>query len=257
MIFLPLLENVFIDGSTRRIDLSDRSLTANPRAAFPLSFLANRVPHGTSGHPRHLFLLSCDALGVLPPIVRLTPEMAVYGFLSGYTSDLSRQDQGLAELDIQFSTCFGTSTVTHPSHIFARYLMEKIREHKVSCWLVNTGWSGEPQGRSERIPISVSRAVVRAAVSGALDGVETELDPLFQYEIPKTCPGVPEGILNPRTAAGDEGEYDVRSNRLAREFIKDFEKYEREMPESMREMLSGVLSLDDRFDLLGSLDISV
>ncbi len=252
-----LLENVFIDGSTRRIDLSDRSLTVNPRAAFPLSLLPDPVPEGACGHPRHLFLLSCDALGVLPPIARLTPEMAVYGFLSGYTSDLSRQDHGLAHLDIQFSTCFGASAVTHPSHIFGRHLMEKVREHKVNCWLVNTGWSGEPQGRGQRIPIPLSRALVRAAVSGALDGVETEIDPLFQYEIPKTCPGVPEEILNPRRAAGSEGEYDVRSNRLAREFINDFEKYAGNMPENMREMLSGVLSLDDRFDLLEAFDISV
>jgi len=255
--FGTLLENVFIDGRTRRIDLADRSLTENPRAAFPLSGLPNSVPEGTAGHPRNLFLLSCDALGVLPPLARLTPEMAVYGFLSGYTSDLSRREQGKAVLDIQFSTCFGVEAVTLPSHVIGRHLMDRIREHGVSCWLVNTGWSGEPQGRGERIPVAVSRALVRAAVSGALDGIATEVDPLFQYAIPTSCPGVPERLLNPRRAARSEGEYEVRANRLAREFIRDFEQYAGKMPEGMRKLLSGVLSLDDRFDLLETFDLSV
>ncbi len=255
--FGTLLENASLDPGTRRLDVEDRALAVNPRAVFPLSYLPNYVPEGTSGHPRHLFLLSCDALGVLPPIARLSPEMAVYGFLSGYTSDLSRQEHGLADVDIQFSSCFGVSAVTYPSHVFGRVLMDKIREHGVNCWLVNTGWAGEPQGRSERVPLSLTRALVRAAVSGVLDGVEMELDPLFQFEIPVSCPDVPEAKLNPRKAAADEGEYDLRANRLAREFIRDFEKYAGEMPAGMREMLSGVLSMEDQFDLLESFDISL
>ena len=255
--FGTLLENVSLDPGTRRVDLSDRSLTENARAVFPVSHLANHVPEGVAGHPRHLFLLSCDALGVLPPIARLTPEMAVYGILSGYTSDLSRQEQGAAHLDIGFSTCFGVSAITRPAHVIGRALMEKIREHGVTCWLVNTGWAGEPQGRGERIPLPLTRALVRGAVSGALDRVETVTDPLFRYEIPAACPGVPPAQLNPRKAAADEGEYELRANRLVREFIRDFDQHAGKMPEGMREMLSGVLTLDDRFDVLEAFDISM
>jgi len=255
--FGTLLENVSLHPGTRRLDFADRTLTPNPRAAFPASHLPHHVPEGLGGHPRHLILLSCDAMGVLPPLARLTPEMAVYALLSGYTSDITGQEGDPADVEVQFSTCFGVSAVTRPSHVFGRALLERIREHGVACWLVNTGWCGEPRGRGQRIPLSLTRALVRAALSGALDRVETVPDPLFQYRIPLACPGVPEARLNPRMAAADEGEYDLRASRLARLFMQDFEQYAGKIPEGMREALSGVLSMDDRYDLLETFDISL
>ena len=255
--FGTVLENVCIDPHTRQIDLEDRCLTENARAAFPLPHISRVIEGGGCGHPQNIFLLTCDALGVLPPLARLTPEMAVYAFLTGYTSIQSRVGSGRSEPYIMFNTCFGASAMTLPSQVCGQILMDKIRKHNVACWLVNTGWVGEPQGRGDRMRISHSRALVRAAASGKLTDADYIVDPVFQFEIPKACPGVPARILSPRKVAADEGEYEVRANRLARGFAKDFSRFEGLMPEKMRTMLSGVLSLDDKFDLLEEFNLSV
>lgn len=252
-----ILENVGIDIETRRVDLDDDSLTENTRAAFPLSELPNVAPEGVVGHPRHLFLLTSDAMGVLPPIARLSSEMAVYAFLSGYTSRFHEPESGPGQIDIEFETCFSASSLTLPAHVCGNLLMERIKKHDVTCWLLNTGWIGEPRGVGERIEIAQSRRLIGAAVSGELDAASYEVDPVFSFEIPKDCPGFPAKLLNPRSVARDRGEYELRAIQLVREFMEDFAKYEVEMPGDMRTMLSGVLSLDDSYDLLGNLKLTI
>ena len=255
--FGSILENVSVDPETRRIAMDDTCLTENTRVAFPLTHLPNGLRRGICGHPRHLFLLTCDAFGVFPPLARLEPETAVYAFLSGYTSRISRTEAGVLEPDIHFDSCFGMSTLTLPAETYGSLLLERILRHGVTCWLLNTGWTGEPEGRGPRIPIAHTRALVRAVVAGQLDGVGFDVDPLFQFRIPRACPGVPAEILNPRTSAQDTGEYELRANQLAREFVSAFAAFEGKMPESLRATLSGVLSLDDQFDLLDELNFSL
>ncbi len=248
--FGTLLENVTIDPDTRQLDLADSSLTENTRAAYPISHLPNAIRHGLFSHPRHMFLLTCDAFGVLPPIARLTPEQAVYAFLSAYTSKFKQAETGEIEPEVMFNICFGDSVLALPAYTYGQKLLERIRASNVKCWLLNTGWSGEPANRGERISIQHSRALIRAAISGAFDRVEWEIDPIFQFEVPRQSPdeSVPAGILNPRTAAVDEGEYVMRANRLVAEFIKDFARFENNVPEEMRSMLSQIISIDDTFE---------
>ena len=248
--FGTLLENVSIDPDTRRIDTNDNSLTENIRAAYPISHLPNAIRRGLFGHPKNLFLLTCDAFGVLPPIARLTPEQAVYAFLSAYTAKFKQTETGKMTPEIMFDVCFGDAALALPSHAYGRKLMEKITEHKIKCWLVNTGWSGEPYTRGERIKIGHSRALIRAAISGDFNTVRWETDPVFQFEVPAQSPdeNIPAEMLNPRKQAADPGEYEMRANRLVAEFVKDFKKFESDIPEDMRVMLSQVISVDDSFD---------
>jgi phosphoenolpyruvate carboxykinase (ATP) len=255
--FGSILENVSIDLETRQIDLNDDALTANIRAVYPNTHIPNAVAEGVCDHPRNIFLLTRDALGVMPPIARLSPELAVYAFLSGYTSRFVETESGPAETDIRFDTCFGASTLTLPAHVYGNLLMEKIKKHDVNCWLLNTGWLGEPRGTGEPIKIAQTRKLICAAVSGQLNDLPYETDPVFSFEIPKECPGVPAAFLNPRKMVKDPGEYEVRAVQLARKFMEDFARYEKEMPESMRTMLLNVLSLDDSFDMLEEFRISI
>ena len=255
--FGSILENVSIDLETRRVDLNDDALTDNTRAVYPNTHIPNAFVDGVCDHPRNIFLLTCDALGVMPPIARLSPELAVYAFLSGYTSRFIETESGPVETDIRFDTCFGASALTLPAHVYGNLLMEKIKKHNVSCWLLNTGWLGEPRGAGERINIAQTRKLVYAAVSGKLNDVAYETDPIFSFEIPEECPGVPAAILNPRRMAKDQGEYELRAVQLARKFMKDFARYENEMPENMRTMLLDVLSLDDSFDMLEEFRLSI
>ena len=255
--FGSILENVSIDLETRRVDLNDNALTDNTRAVYPNTHIPNAVVDGVCDHPRNIFLLTCDALGVMPPIARLSPELAVYAFLSGYTSRFIETESGPVETDIRFDTCFGASALTLPAHVYGNLLMEKIKKHNVSCWLLNTGWLGEPRGAGERINIAQTRKLVYAAVSGKLNDVAYETDPIFSFEIPEECPGVPAAILNPRRMAKDQGEYELRAVQLARKFMEDFARYENEMPENMRTMLLDVLSLDDSFDMLEEFRLSI
>jgi phosphoenolpyruvate carboxykinase (ATP) len=255
--FGSILENVSIDLETRQVDLNDDALTDNTRAVYPHSHIPNAVLEGVCDHPRNIFLLTCDALGVMPPIARLSPELAVYAFLSGYTSRFIESDSGPAETDIRFDTCFGASALTLPAHVYGKRLMEKIKSHNVTCWLLNTGWLGEPRGAGERIKIAQTRKLIYAAVSGKLNDVAYEIDPVFSFEIPTECPEVPAAILNPRRMAKDPGEYEMRAVQLARKFMEDFARYENEMPENMRSMLSDVLALDDSFDMLEEFRLSI
>jgi len=249
--FGSILENVTIEPEKRRVDLTDRSLTENTRVAYPLSHLPTAKRSGIFAHPKNIFLLTCDAFGVLPPLARLAPEQAVYAFLSAYTSKFNQVESGEFEPEVLFSVAFGDTMIALPAFEYAKKLLEKILKHNINCWLINTGWSGEPSYKSDRIKMEHSRALVKAAVSGDLENVEFESDPVFPFEIPKSCPGdiVPDNILSPRESADDEGEYDLRALRLVSEFMKNFEQYEDLVPEEMRAMLSQIISVDDNLDL--------
>lgn len=248
--FGTILENVTIDPDTTKIDLSDRSLTENTRAAYPATHLPGHVEDGMAGHPKNVFMLTKDAFGVLPPLARLSPEQAVYAFLSSYTSLFTEAKAGPSDPQPQFSACFGTCPIAMAPHEYALSFMEKIKRHEVTCWLMNTGWIGEPYGESERVSIALSRALVNAVTSGALENVEYETDPVFGYEIPVSCPDVPSQMLNPRNMARDSGEFEVRANRLAEEFMKDFDKFGDDMPEEVRSRLSRVMSLENMLDVV-------
>ncbi len=223
--FGTILENVAYDSVTRQLDLDDASLTQNTRAAYPLTHIDNIVPSGMAGHPKNVIMLTCDAFGVMPPLSRMTPAQAMYHFVSGYTAKVAGTESGITEPQATFSACFGAPfMVLHPSR-YAELLAEKVRKHDVSCWLVNTGWTGGPFGVGERMSIKHTRALLNAALEGQLDDVEFEEDPIFGLQVPKTCPGVPSEVLNPRNTWSDKTAYDDKAKMLAGLFVENFAEY--------------------------------
>jgi phosphoenolpyruvate carboxykinase (ATP) len=223
--FGTILENVAIDIDSRRIDLNDNSLTENTRAAYPISHIPNIKEDGMGGHPKNLIMLTCDAFGVLPPIGRMTPDQARYHFISGYTAKVAGTERGIKEPQATFSACFGAPFMAlHPT-VYADLLGERIAEHNVKCWLVNTGWSGGPFGVGERMSIKHTRAILNAALTGALDDVPYIEDPIFGVQIPQECPGVPKEVLNPKETWADKAAYDEKAAELARLFNENFEDY--------------------------------
>jgi phosphoenolpyruvate carboxykinase (ATP) len=224
--FGTIMENVIYDPLTRIPDLDDASRTENTRAAYPLTSIPNIVPEGHAGHPQNIIMLTADAFGVLPPVALLTPEQAMYHFLSGYTAKVAGTERGVTEPQATFSTCFGAPfMVLHPG-TYADLLGKKIQEHKADCWLVNTGWSGGPYGVGRRMRISYTRAMIRAILTGTLAGVETRPDPVFGVGVPLACPGVPAEVLQPRNTWKDAEAYDQKARDLARRFNDNFRKYE-------------------------------
>lgn len=229
--FGTVLENVVYDPVTRFIDLDDASITENTRAAYPLSFIENAVPEKRGGHPKNIIFLTCDASGVMPPIARLTTEQAMYHFISGYTSKIAGTEIGLRdEPEITFSACFGGPFMVHPPAFYAELLRRKIERYGVTCWLVNTGWVGGPYGIGKRISIHYTRNLLNAALEGRLDDVEYYTDPIFGFQVPKTCPGVPEDILYPERAWQNKDEYWKRYRQLAARFIDNMKKFEANTP---------------------------
>jgi len=224
--FGTILENVTLDSISRRLDLNDDSLTENTRAAYPISHISNALRSGLGGHPENIVMLTCDAFGVMPPVAKLTPEQAVYHFLSGYTAKVAGTEIGVKEPQATFSACFGAPFMILPPTVYARLLMKKVQEHNVKCWLVNTGWVGDPYGKGERIKIAYSRAFIKNILSGDLDKVEYERDPRFSFMIPNSCPGVPSEALNPRNSARDKDDYDKRAEKLSQDFKKNFKQFE-------------------------------
>ena len=223
--FGTILENVAMDPAVRVVDLDDASITENTRASYPLTHVPNIVPSGTAGHPRNVVMLTADAFGVLPPIARLTPEQAMYHFISGYTAKVAGTEAGITEPTATFSACFGAPfMVRHPS-AYAKLLAEKLTEHKVNCWLVNTGWTGGPYGVGTRMSIKVTRALLNAALDGSLANVSMEPDPIFRFLVPQEAPGVPSEILNPRETWDDPNAYDKQARKLAGMFQKNFEQF--------------------------------
>jgi phosphoenolpyruvate carboxykinase (ATP) len=230
--FGTILENVSLDGATRRLDLDDGSLTENTRAAYPITHISNIVRSGAGDHPRDVIMLTADAFGVLPPIARLSPAQAMYHFLSGYTAKVAGTERGVKEPTATFSTLFGAPFMAlHPT-VYAELFGRKIADHGARCWLVNTGWTGGPYGVGERIKIGYSRAVIRGAMSGALDGVPFERDPVFGIEVPTRCPEVPDAVLRPREGWSDKAGYDAAARALAKRFVDNFAEYaDRASPE--------------------------
>jgi phosphoenolpyruvate carboxykinase (ATP) len=233
--FGTILENVTIDTVTRRIDLNDGTLTENTRAAYPISHIPKALRSGFSGHPKNVIMLTYDAFGVLPPIARLTPEQAMYQFLTGYTAKVAGTEKGLGkEPQATFSTCFGAPFMALPPTVYAGLLGERIREHRVNCWLVNTGLTGGPYGVGERIKIAYTRAMIHQALEGKLDGVPMEPDPIFNLQVPLTCPGVPQGILNTRATWKNPKEYDAKAGELAARFRQNFKQYASKVPAKVK-----------------------
>ncbi len=232
--FGTILENVAMNYGTRRIDLNDGNLTENTRASYPLPHIPNIVPSGAAGHPANIIMLTADAFGVMPPIAKLTPEQAMYHFISGYTAKLAGTERGVTEPEPAFSSCFGAPFMAlHPS-VYGNLLKEKIHRHKVSCWLVNTGWTGGPYGTGSRMPIKHTRAMINAALAGHLAGVEYEIDPIFGLSLPTSCPGVPAEVLNPRNTWTDKEAYDQQALNLARAFRRNFNEYADGVNEQVR-----------------------
>ncbi len=223
--FGTILENVGMDFKTRRLDLGDDKLTENTRAAYPITHIPNAIYPGIAGHPKNIVMLTCDAFGVIPPISRLTPEQAMYHFLSGYTAKVAGTERGITEPQATFSTCFGAPFMAlHPS-VYGRLLGDKIKRHGVRCWLINTGWSGGPYGVGKRMDIRLTRALLDAALSGALDDVAVTVDPFFRLPVPAHCPGVPADLLHPANTWDDKAAYAAKAKALADAFHKNFAEY--------------------------------
>ena len=234
--FGTILENVPFDPVTRSIDLDDDTITENTRASYPLEFIDNAVPEKKAGHPKNVILLTCDASGVMPPIARLTPNQALYQFISGYTSKIAGTEVGLGkEPEITFSACFGGPFMVHHPYKYAELLKNKIERYGVTCWLVNTGWVGGPYGVGKRISIKYTRALLNAALNGKLDQVKFTHDPIFGFEVPTQCPDVPAEVLNPASSWHDQKEYDRRYKDLAMRFKQNFGKFEIGTPQDVIE----------------------
>ena len=223
--FGSLLENVIVDSKTRIIDYNDGSITENTRATYPVEFIPDCVIPGVGSHPNNIFFLTCDAFGVLPPIAKLTPEMAMYHFLSGYTAKLAGTEVGIDEPEATFSTCFGAPFMPLNPTVYARMLGDRMSKFGAKCWLVNSGWSGGSYGEGERMKIGITRALLAGVLSGALDEVEYIQDPVFKVMIPKSCPGVSSELLTPRNTWKDGEAYDRQAAELARRFQDNFGLY--------------------------------
>lgn len=223
--FGSVLENVIIDNQSRQPDYDDTSLTENTRAAYPIENIDNIVQPSIAGHPRTIIFLTADAFGVLPPISRLTKEQAMYHFLSGYTSKLAGTERGITSPTATFSTCFGAPFLPLPASTYAEMLGEKIDQHNVNVFLVNTGWTGGPYGEGSRIKLAYTRAMVHAALEGELNSTETVKDPIFGLEIPTHCPGVPGQVLVPKKTWKNPDEYDKKAKELALKFHDNFKKF--------------------------------
>jgi phosphoenolpyruvate carboxykinase (ATP) len=224
--FGTVIENVVIDERTRELKLDDDSKTENTRGAYPLTYIDNAVPSGQGGHPKNIVMLTADAFGVLPPIARLTPEGAMYHFLSGYTAKVAGTEKGVTEPKATFSTCFGAPFMVWDPNVYAKLLGDRIAKHGAKVWLVNTGWTGGPYGTGTRMKIAHTRAMIHAALAGELDAVKYENDPIFNVDVPVTVPGVPDEVLNPRNTWADTAAYDAQAKKLARMFADNFKTFE-------------------------------
>lgn len=224
--FGTVLENVVYDSTTHHIDLNDGSLTENTRASYPITHIPGADPDGIGGHPKHVFFLTADAFGVLPPISRLTNAQAMYHFLSGYTAKVAGTERGVTEPQPNFSTCFGAPFMPLHPGVYAKLLGEKIDKHEVKVWLVNTGWTGGQYGTGSRMKLAHTRAMITAVLDGKLDDAEFVTESFFGLQIPKHVPDVPDEILDPRNTWADKAAYDAQATKLVGMFIENFKQFE-------------------------------
>jgi len=233
--FGTILENVVFDPTSRRIDLDDEGITENSRASYPMDFIPNSIPEKmVKSHPKNVIFLTCDAQGVMPPIARLDMNRAIYHFISGYTSKIAGTELGLGiEPEIAFSACFGAPFMVHHPYLYADLLRNKIEKHGAKVWLVNTGWVGGKFGVGKRISIRHTRNMLNAVLDGELDNVKFRKDKLFGFDIPVTCPNVPEDVLDPENAWGNKGEYWMKYDALASRYIENFKMFTDGCPEEI------------------------
>ncbi len=223
--FGTVLENVVYDERTHTVDYTDISITENTRAAYPIDYIPNAKIPCVGGHPKNIILLTADAFGVLPPVSKLTPEQAMYHFISGYTAKVAGTEMGVTEPQATFSACFGAAfMVWHPSK-YAELLAEKMAAYGSTAWLINTGWTGGPYGVGSRMKLKYTRAIIDAIHDGSLDKVEYVTDPIFGLGVPTSCPNVPDELLIPKNTWQDGAAFDVQAHKLANLFINNFEKY--------------------------------
>lgn len=232
--FGTVMENVRLHMKDRRLDLDDESLTENTRAAYPVTHVEGAIYPGLAGHPKNVVFLTADAFGVLPPISRLSPEQAMYHFLSGYTAKVAGTEAGLTEPEATFSACFGLPFLPLHPGVYAKLLGEKIKRHQTNCWLVNTGWTGGPYGIGSRMDIAHTRQMLNNALDGKLNNVSYARHPAFQIEVPQQCPGVPEEVLNPENTWTDKSAYAAKVKELASHFHANFIQFEDGVSEEVR-----------------------
>jgi phosphoenolpyruvate carboxykinase (ATP) len=242
--FGSILENVIVDPQTRAIAYDSSEITENTRATYPVRHIPGAVVPGVAGHPHHVFFLTCDAFGVLPPIARLSPPEAEYHFLSGFTAKLGGTEVGVTEPQPTFSACFGAPFMPLPPARYANLLGERLRGHGVQCWLVNTGWTGGSAGTGMRMPIETTRRLLSAAIEGLFESFTIENETGFSLRIPATCPGVDATILRPRRTWTDPEAYDRQARRLAQMFAANFEQYVDDVEPAVAAAGPKVASLD-------------
>jgi len=220
-----LVENVTFFQGTNKIDFSSKEITENTRVSYPLSFISNALEPSVGKNPRNIFFLTADAYGILPPVSKLNAGQAMYQFISGYTARVAGTEAGVTEPKATFSACFGAPFLPLHPGFYAAMLGKKMKENDVNVWMINTGWNGGPYGVGQRMKLPYTRAMITAALEGALDKVAYEAHPVFGMMMPLECPGVPAELLNPRNTWSDKNEYDEKAKHLAQEFIRNFEKY--------------------------------
>ena len=220
-----VLENVVLDEATRIANYDSAELTENTRAGYPIDFILGATLSGVGGQPKTVIFLTADAFGVLPPVSRLSPAQAMYHFISGYTSKLAGTEAGVTEPQATFSACFGAPFLPLPPTHYTNMLGQRIAKHNARVYLINTGWTGGPYGVGERISLPYTRAIVNAALNGELEKTDFKPHPIFQIEIPKTCPEVPTDVLNPKNTWANKDDYDKKARELAQRFAKNSEQF--------------------------------
>ncbi|HEU4969385.1 phosphoenolpyruvate carboxykinase [Sphingomonas sp.] len=233
--FGTVLENVVMDPVTRELDLDDATLAENSRGAYPIDFIPNASEDNLGPVPQNIIMLTADAYGVLPPIAKLTPDQAMYHFLSGYTAKVAGTEIGVTEPSATFSTCFGAPFMPRHPSVYGNLLKERIAKGGVDCWLVNTGWTGGKFGTGKRMPIKATRALLNAALDGSLNNAEFRTDPNFGFKVPVAVPGVDPSILDPRGTWADKDAYDQTARKLVQQFIDNFAQFEAHVDEGVRQ----------------------
>jgi phosphoenolpyruvate carboxykinase (ATP) len=230
-----VLENVVMDPVTRALDLEDNSLAENSRGAYPIDFIPNASADNMGPVPRNIVMLTADAYGVLPPIAKLTPDQAMYHFLSGYTARVAGTEIGVTEPDATFSTCFGAPFMPRHPSVYGNLLKSRIANGNVDCWLVNTGWTGGKYGTGNRMPIKATRALLNAALDGSLNNAEFRTDPNFGFQVPVSVPSVDSAILDPRETWSDKESYDATAAKLVDLFVENFAQFAEHVDEGVRQ----------------------